>query len=109
MSEGSVVERVGACALFPDWPLTVATTAISNKIQINMRISEPPNRCSISPHIELHSFSGELLDSFPNPLERILFLPDPQLVKSRIIRINLLPALIKQRSSNRLGTSPTDL
>src|SRR5262245_33833713 len=109
MSEGSVVERVGACALFPDWPLTVATTAISNKIQINMRISEPPNRCSISPHIELHSFSDELLDGFPNPLERILLLPDPQLVKSRIIRINFLSTRIKQQSSNRLGTCLREL
>src|SRR5437016_11990949 len=41
ISEG-VAERAGACVLFPDWPLKVATTAISNAIQISMRISQPP-------------------------------------------------------------------
>src|SRR5262245_1967909 len=42
MSEGSVAERAGACVLFPDWPLEVATTAISNAIEISMRIFQPP-------------------------------------------------------------------
>src|SRR5437773_10228128 len=51
---GTVAERAGACVPFPDWPLKVATTVISNPIQISIRISQPPNRCSISLHGSFH-------------------------------------------------------